>query len=495
MITVRQFLAYFIIITFCFFTTASIVRAETNPYLIPEISQNVPRNMNTYMQSIFISFTSMISCQIIGTDITHPKTKCLGVDPLTGKIGFAKNDGGLIGSIGQMIVTLYNPPTSFGEYITYTKSNFGIVKPTYAQITGNGFDSIKPLLKIWLIFRNLTYMIFVIAFILVGLAIMLRIKIDPRTVMSVENQIPKLIIGLIMVTLSFPIAGLLIDTMWLGTYASINILDPNSEITNKINESPWNFFSNTLGFWTLPSSVGSNIFNITQDTLGPLGSGNQCLSFSWYSLKCITDVVASTIGGLFVGILGYLIVLIALMITLVRLWFTLLKAYISVLLHIVIAPFWILTGISPSGKPGFGGWLIEIISNLSVFPATIFVILLAKLFSESFGKNVSPASPFSPPLIGIPNADSIGSLIAFGFILLTPTLLDKIRKAIGAIEFDTKAIAGGVGVATGVGMGTIKGTMKTRHDSENMTKQNGTDRVGIFRALTDRFAGISRRQH
>lgn len=154
-----------------------------------------------------------------------------------------------------------------------------------------------------------------------------------------------------------------------------------------------------------------------------------------------------------------------------------------------------INGYLPSGKPGFGGWLIEIISNLSVFPATIFVILLAKLFSESFGKNVSPASPFSPPLIGIPNADSIGSLIAFGFILLTPTLLDKIRKAIGAIEFDTKAIAGGVGVATGVGMGTIKGTMKTRHDSENMTKQNGTDRVGIFRALTDRFAGISRRQH
>lgn len=489
MITVRQFLAYFIIITFCFFTTASIVRAETNPYLIPEISQNVPRNMNTYMQSIFISFTSMISCQIIGTDITHPKTKCLGVDPLTGKIGFAKNDGGLIGSIGQMIVTLYNPPTSFGEYIAYTKSNFGIVKPTYAQTTGNGFDSIRPLLKIWLIFRNLTYMIFVIAFILVGLAIMLRIKIDPRTVMSVENQIPKLIIGLIMVTFSFPIAGLLIDTMWLGTYASINILDPKSEITNKINESPWNFFSNTLGFWTLPWSVGSNIFNITQDTLGALGSG-ECLSYSWNYVKCITDV-ASAIGGFFVGIFGFLIVLIALMITLVRLWFTLLKAYISVLLHIVIAPFWILTGISPSGKPGFGGWLIEIISNLSVFPATIFVILLANLFSKSFGEKAS-TPPFSPPLIGIPNADSIGSLIAFGFILLTPTLLDKIRKAIGAIEFDTKAIAGGIGVATGLGVGSIKGVLKTKHDSENKI---GTDRVGIFRALTDRFAGISRKQN
>lgn len=494
MITVRQFLAYFIIITFCFFTTASIVRAETNPYLIPEISQNVPRNMNTYMQSIFISFTSMISCQIIGTDITHPKTKCLGVDPLTGKIGFAKNDGGLIGSIGQMIVTLYNPPTSFGEYIAYTKSNFGIVKPTYAQTTGNGFDSIRPLLKIWLIFRNLTYMIFVIAFILVGLAIMLRIKIDPRTVMSVENQIPKLIIGLIMVTFSFPIAGLLIDTMWLGTYASINILDPNSNITNKINESPWNFFSNTLGFWTLPWSVGSNIFNITQETLGESGSGGQsCKIWNWdtfYSGKCIT-YVASAIGGLFVGILGFLVVLIALVFTLIRVWFTLLKAYISVLLHIVIAPFWILTGISPSGKPGFGGWLIEIISNLSVFPATIFVILLANLFSKSFGEKAS-TPPFSPPLIGIPNADSIGSLIAFGFILLTPTLLDKIRKAIGAIEFDTKAIAGGIGVATGLGVGSIKGTMKTLHDSKNKI---GTNRVGIFRALGDRFAGISRRQY
>ena len=52
---------------------------------------------------------------------------------------------------------------------------------------------------------------------------MLRLKIDPRTVMTIQNQIPKIIIGLILVTLSFAIAGLLIDIMWIAIYLFYNV--------------------------------------------------------------------------------------------------------------------------------------------------------------------------------------------------------------------------------------------------------------------------------
>jgi hypothetical protein len=67
-------------------------------------------------------------------------------------------------------------------------------------------------------------MLFIIIFLVIGMAIMLRVRIDPRTVMTIQNQIPKIIIGVVMVTFSFAIAGFLIDMMWTSMYVSYGIL-------------------------------------------------------------------------------------------------------------------------------------------------------------------------------------------------------------------------------------------------------------------------------
>ena len=48
--------------------------------------------------------------------------------------------------------------------------------------------------------------------------------------MTIQNQIPKIIISLILVTFSFAIAGFLIDLMWVSIYVVINLMsqaDPN----------------------------------------------------------------------------------------------------------------------------------------------------------------------------------------------------------------------------------------------------------------------------
>ena len=84
--------------------------------------------------------------------------------------------------------------------------------------TGTGFDGLKPLLPLWTVFRNIVYILFVLVFVIIGVAIMLRLKIDPRTVMTIQNQIPKLIIGILLVTFSFSIAGFLIDIMYTSIY-------------------------------------------------------------------------------------------------------------------------------------------------------------------------------------------------------------------------------------------------------------------------------------
>ncbi|MGH7246452.1 MAG: hypothetical protein ACREGI_05995 [Candidatus Levyibacteriota bacterium] len=177
---------------------------------------NVPTTMHSYTQVAISELMSALYCQLIGTDPMSANGDCLGYNLSTGKFGYLphQTNKGAIGFMGNAIAQLYNIPVHTGDYFAYAGQKFGFTK-AYAADAGVGFNGIKPMVNIWVAFRNVTYLVAVFIFVIVGLAIMLRIKIDPRTVMGIENQIPKLIIGLILITFSFAIAGFLIDMMYV----------------------------------------------------------------------------------------------------------------------------------------------------------------------------------------------------------------------------------------------------------------------------------------
>ncbi|KKR70145.1 MAG: hypothetical protein UU14_C0056G0007 [Candidatus Roizmanbacteria bacterium GW2011_GWB1_40_7] len=202
-------------------TKSAAVAANTNP----DVPNNL-HNWTNWTQSVMIEVMSALTCQIAGVDPVNPKQSCLGADQKTGKIGFlpSPQEGGAIGFMGNMIATLYTPPLHTADYFQNLAQNFGISKKTYAQTTGTGFQSLTPLIGIWSAFRNIVYLLLVIVFVVIGLAVMLRVKIDPRTVMTIQNQIPKIIIGILAVTFSFAIAGFLIDMMWVLIYLSFGII-------------------------------------------------------------------------------------------------------------------------------------------------------------------------------------------------------------------------------------------------------------------------------
>ncbi|MDP2672045.1 MAG: hypothetical protein Q8O68_00860 [Candidatus Daviesbacteria bacterium] len=194
-------------------SAAKVASANTNP--------DVPNNLHNWTQNVMIEVMSALTCQIAGFDPTNPDQSCLGTNQETGKIGFLPSPqaGGAIGFMGNMIATLYTPPIHTSDYFQNLAQNFGITKKTYAQTAGGtGFQGLIPLIDTWSAFRNIVYLVLIIIFVVIGLAIMLRMKIDPRTVMTIQNQIPKIIIGILAVTLSFAIAGFLIDMMWVFTY-------------------------------------------------------------------------------------------------------------------------------------------------------------------------------------------------------------------------------------------------------------------------------------
>ena len=440
---------------------------QVNPYLQPNINPDVPQNLGTFTQSVMINLMSSMMCQLTGIDPVTTDQQCLGVDPQTGKIGFVENGGGAIGVMGSLIAMTFTPPASATEYLSYMGSKFGIVAPAYAQ--GTGFDGIRPIVSIWAAFRNFAYLAFIVAFVLIGLAIMLRVHIDPRTVMTIQNSIPKIIIALILVTLSFAIAGFLIDLMYVTIYFVFNLLnDPNivTTSTSTMFTSTQQQLSNRQVFQVTDSlldlkdvitrtsgAVKETVGQILSPTAGIVGLGGN-----------LPNVIANTalniLGGfvsLLVGFVALLIITIAILWALFRLWFSLLMAYVWILLDIVFAPLWVLGGVIPGSPVGFGAWLRDISAHLSAFPTTLFMLMLGRIFMDSFS-TATTGTAFVPPLIGAVNTSAIGALVGLGVILLTPQVVNMVKDAVKAPKFPYGAA---IGQAIGVGMTTPFGTAQT----------------------------------
>lgn len=450
-------------------------------------------NLHVYSQNVLIEFSSAIICQLIGRDFTANSKGCLGLDFKTGKIGYVQNQG-VVPFMEQMITVLYIPPTHTSDYFINLAANFGITKPTMAQTYANGigFQSLTPFESIWIVFRNLAYLCFIVVFLIVGIGIMLRIRIDPRTVMTIQNMLPKVVIGLVLITFSFAIAGFLIDVMWVAIILVINILigvpivNPENGALTHISvatanyENPFQFVNVLGGILGIASNGGGTVQSLIYQSINPQSlstivhlpndtSGGTHWNCNWWDIGChvstligmVGDFISATIGQIFnavigglisliVGAIAFLIIIIAVIWALFKIWFALIKAYIFTIADIIFAPFWVIAGLIPGSSLGFGAWLRDMLSNLAVFPIVIAMFLLADILMTAV---TGVSNAYMPPLIsGV--SGSFGAIIALGILLSAPGVIEMAKaifKApninIGPVE---KAIgAGAVVLATG----------------------------------------------
>lgn len=463
-------------------TGSSAPSATANPYTQPQMNPDVPKNLHTWTQNVMIETMAALTCQLAGIDPVNPNQKCLGVDQKTGNIGFVENGGGAIGLMGNAITMLYAPPASSGQYFQSLASNFGLVKSAKAQEQGTGFQSLTPLLRIWTAFRNMVYLIFVIIFVVIGMAIMLRVKIDPRTVMSIQNQIPKIIIGLILVTFSFAISGFLIDIMYTSIYLAGNTIVSASPTTDQNIVSDITRSTNTFsaaskvggisGIASAPAdSVGGFMSDLLDNTpgriilgtlLGGAGAAVGFLNiFAGVALGVTGLISGLTFGPEIIGPLAqgiaFVVIAIAIIWALIRLWFALISAYVFLLLDVVMAPFWIMAGLMPGSPVSFGLWLRDIVSNLAAFPVAIIMFILGRVMIDAFA---SEGPAFSPPMAGLAASPSaLGALIGLGFILLTPNVVNITKAALKAPKFDTTPIKQAIGVGAAAPGRVISGGM------------------------------------
>ncbi len=474
-----------------FFVLSSKTYAQT-PSSTPNQSLNsdVPINLHTNTQVVMIETISAMVCQLTGYDFINPDQRCLGIDPKTNKIGFVEDGGGIIKSMSTLVGYTFISPASSGHYVHYLSDNFGVTKKAYAanECQGIGFCSLLPILSIWVMMRNLVYLIFVLVFVLIGLAIMLRIHIDPRTVMSVQNQIPKIIVGIVLVTFSFSIAGLLVDVMYVSTYLLSNIISqaaPHSQSVNSliVSNNPFDALNKVYagGGLKLATDSSTNITELVNSIFfGPSGDSLFLNRFG------DVDLIGGALKGIvsvFIGILAFLIIAIAIIYVLMRLWIILLFSYLNILLDIIFAPFWFVAGLLPGSSLGISGWFKDILANLAVYPATVLMLILANVFITSFRDiGTKGGDIFVPPLLGNPsNITAITGIIGLGFFFMIPNVLTVIKAALKAPKIDLgpvfKPALIGAGAVTSLPKRTFGTVERARYANKTAT---GKDRLFAF---------------
>lgn len=390
-------------------------------------------------------------------------------------------NGGAIGGITSVMMAMYAaPPVSSGEYLAMVMEDFGFAKPVYAQVPGSGSTILSPVAKLWDVVKNLTYLLFIVVFLAVGIMIMFRQKLNPQTVLSVQNALPGLVIGLILVTFSYLIAGAIADISFLfiqlvaqifiqaAAQGSPNVFGQTSADLQRLAND-----SNILQLFTSSIRYGDNFQELgkaTQDlvnsTIPPASTAAiTIIGLVVAAVMILVPFLSTALGiGLGAAALGFgstsispinvvslivpLILIIALFIQFVRLAFKLLNAYISLLVFTIAGPLIILFASIPGKGGALGLWWKSLLANSLVFPAVFGGFLFAGMILGT-DPNLWTATP---PLFGGMTTGFIRILIAYGILLGIPAIPDLVKNALGVKDIQGIPQAALQGAQAGAGV-------------------------------------------
>jgi hypothetical protein len=276
---------------------------------------------------------------------------------------------GFIFAAANFITGIYaSPPASGSKYLAHLGNKLGIVKPVHAQEQGIGFQAMQNLIPLWETFRNLAYGLFVIVFVIIGFAIMFRVKISPQAVITIQSALPKMIIALLLITFSYAIVGFMIDIMYIII-----------------------FLINTIFSELLFDQLGKNVGDVLRalldnvgDFFGDIGPENRMAGLMvraifnqlvFFFIVPLMALLVIFVLGPIGWLLGFFLALVIL-ITLLRCVWTLLRAYAMVIINLIFAPLIIVVGALP-GSNAIGSWFRNLLANLAVLPVMVTMFYLA----------------------------------------------------------------------------------------------------------------------
>ncbi len=435
---------------------------------------NDPKLLKTPQGKLTSGIIRFFTCKMVGEACTN--------NPNDANKNFDKSFFGLL---TKLIATpLVNPPASGTMWVYNGLQNAGFIPKTYAA-TGIGFGSIKPLTAVWSALRDIAYLLLVLVIISIGFMIMFRMKLNPQTVISLENSLPKIVIALIIITFSFPIAGFLIDLMYVSIAIIVSTLGPAAgysadTITARqeffIAAGPWQLFEGINAghygvwavMWDLPNAllnlvpvigeaikyvgffigaffVWGWIFHNVVDPLAKFITSFAPAQFSasFFTLISATFDVRNFVeqaiklplqlfalvfsimlaANVIIPLLIGVLILFTVIFIFFRLFFLLFSAYIKLLLYIAISPITLLLEAIP-GQSAFAGWIRNLLSQLIVFPTIVALILFSVILME----NASSGNLLQPPFLFGIDSRSFGLILGFFFLFMIPDVVKVVQQ-------------------------------------------------------------------
>jgi hypothetical protein len=308
----------------------------------------------------------------------------------------------------SLLGSVLNTNRSFSGigYINNKISNFRIVPTAKAQ--GVGYSALNTVQSLWIGVRNMSYGLFALIAVIFAFMIMFRMKLSPQTVISVQSALPKIVMGLILVTFSYAIAGLLIDLLYvvIGIVSVLmSPLIPTVPILQTKTYTPPDLFNLlTVG----PSNSVGGILGLLMMYLTPLFIATVILLIISIALAVPTGTASFWIGIALVAI----VFIVALWMSIKILW-VLFKAFANILLLTIFAPIQITMGIVIPNM-GISQWIRSFLSNLSVFVVTGILWLFAWIFMLSAWNNAFPGGNLTVNLSGGVTANAWPPLLGTG---------------------------------------------------------------------------------
>jgi preprotein translocase subunit SecG len=464
---------------------------------------NDPKIKNTQEGKIAIALYRAMLCGLIGEACTD--------NPKDGDKNFNHS---VFGFITNLIVLPYANPPASGVYWAYSGlQNAGFVPKTYAA-EGIGFSAIKPFMDIWKVFRDISYMLLVLVLIAIGFMIMFRAKINPQTVISVENSLPKIVVALLLITFSFPIAGFLIDLMYIsiGIIAVFfsNVQNPPTWFAGQPQEILKKFYFSTSNnimelinpfYQSRVWQLSGAIFGILPDILKQIISAAVLIVVPPIKLLSVilsvvtlgkikpisettffipkikeglekaglsTDIVGIIIAlfilvveyiliGPLYTIAGVLVIFLILCLSLFymffRIFFMLLYSYIQIILLIFFSPVILAAEMIP-GKSTFSSWVKNLLLNLATWPLLIIMILISQIL---LNQPPSQGNFWLPPFLLSINPEYIRIIISMGILFMTPDLIRALKEMTGvkpiSLGLNFGAFTAGAGAIVGGALG------------------------------------------
>lgn len=449
----------------------------SSPSAIPTLTQNYqgvttiiptsPQYTDLLLNNLFHTF----SCVAVGQSIIGQQ--CLSyqvVQDAQGKmtsvpvLSSANLSYGVLGATSSLLSGLYlNPPIRTTNYLASVGSSFGLVKEAHAQVVGSGAAVLDPILRLWQVSRNISYIIMIIIFMVIGLMVMFRQRINPQTVITAQAALPGLVIGLILITLSYFLAALLTDTAFLGTnivghfFSAAKSQQTNQNLVDEVaNDNALSIFSlfvGAIGRGEIVDAIDTVINSMRGETQTLVRAAAGIIAFQTgnavgSAIPFVGDVagpILGTIGavgtallpGQVLGTVFWIIAAVVLIYTMIRLLLRLINSYLAIIFLTITAPFHFLAASLPGRQSIAVDWARNMLCNALAFPAVMavfyFVAFLLGTSEAPFRvTNIAELSGRETlPLFGGMNMKFIRALLAFGALLATPAIPDILCKTIG----------------------------------------------------------------